>query len=85
MEESRGGRLLRNLEALQGDLALAESSKEQLEGVAQAAEQFISEQHRRMAQVGRVGAAGERSCSAAAGRGSGEAPLPCMCARSPAS
>ena len=52
MEESRGGRLRRNLAALQGDLAFAQANKEQLEGVAKAAEQFIAEQHSRMAQVG---------------------------------
>ena len=51
MEESRGGRLRRNLDALQGDLAFAQANKEQLQGVAQAAEQFIAEQHARMAQV----------------------------------
>ncbi|KAL4430905.1 hypothetical protein ABPG75_006161 [Micractinium tetrahymenae] len=50
MEESRGARLLRNLEALRGDVALAQDCKEQLEGVAKAAEHFVAEQHRRMAQ-----------------------------------
>lgn len=51
MEESRGARLQRNLDALHGDLAFAQANKEQLEGVAKAAEQFIAEQHARMAQV----------------------------------
>ncbi len=51
MEESRGARLRRNLDALQGDLALAQGCREQLEQVARAAEQFIAEQHRRMARV----------------------------------
>lgn len=51
MEESRGARLRRNLDVLQGDLALARNCKEQLEEVAQAAGQFVAEQHRRMAQV----------------------------------
>ena len=51
MEESRGARLRRNLDALQGDLAFAQGSREQMEGAARAAEQYIAEQHRRMAQV----------------------------------
>lgn len=55
MEESRGGRLQRNLEALQADLALAQSCRDQLDDVSRAAEQYIADQHRRMAQVGRAG------------------------------
>ena len=46
MEESRGARLRRNLDSLQADLALAEASRAQVEGVTRAAEQWIAEQHR---------------------------------------
>lgn len=49
MEESRGARLQRNLEALQADLAFAQDNKEQMAAVARAAEQYIAEQHSRMA------------------------------------
>lgn len=51
MEESRGGRLRRNLEALQADLAAVAATREQVEGVAAAAQQFVAEQHRRMAEA----------------------------------
>lgn len=51
MEDSRGARLHRNLEALQADLAAVEATREQVEGVAAAAQQFVAEQHRRMAEA----------------------------------
>jgi serine phosphatase RsbU (regulator of sigma subunit) len=50
MEESRHARLCRNLEALQADLALAQDTRQQGEQLAGAAQQFVAEQHRRMAQ-----------------------------------
>eukprot|EP00887_Chlorella_sp_A99_P005399 scaffold1.g5399.t1 len=48
MEESRGARLRRNLEALQQDLAVAEQNRRHLEGVAGAAAQFIRDTQRRL-------------------------------------
>ena len=61
MEESRGGRLRRNAEALAYDLAFAEENKRHLEGVAAAAAQYVAEQQRRMAEEGAARAAeGER-------------------------
>ncbi|EFN59398.1 hypothetical protein CHLNCDRAFT_56732 [Chlorella variabilis] len=50
MEESRGSRLRHNLEVLQADLAFAQASREQLEEVARAAQQYVAEQHSRMAE-----------------------------------
>ena len=56
MEESRGSRLRHNLEVLQADLAFAQASREQLEEVARAAQQYVAEQHSRMAEVRRAAA-----------------------------
>ena len=52
MEASRGAKLRRNLEALQCDLAAALCVRDQMGEVAQAAQQFVAEQHRRLEQVG---------------------------------
>lgn len=52
MEDSRGAKLRRHLEALQGDLELASGWQQQMEEVAGAAQQFVADAHRRMAQVG---------------------------------
>ena len=58
MEESRGAKLQRHLEALQGDLELAAGWRQQMEEVAAAAQQFVADTHRRMAQA--CGGWGER-------------------------
>lgn len=52
MEESRGGKLRRHLEALQGDLELAAGWNQQMEDVVSTAQQFVADAHRRIAQVG---------------------------------
>lgn len=54
MEESRGARLRRNLDALQGDLDAAQRAQGQMEVVAKAAQQYVVDEHARMEQV-RVG------------------------------
>lgn len=51
MEESRGTKLQRHLEALEGDLELASGWNQQMEEVASAAQQFVADAHRRIAQV----------------------------------